>query len=134
MTHPLVLLGLLVASSVGGLGYLNRNASQQPDLMPRIWGDWNARAVMGGLGLAGLVLGGPILGSIGAGLLISSIASWDTGKVWAEGIKQIQAVLPNGGPPLLPGPGGNAPPLPGGNAPPLPGGGAFYGDPLLGGA
>lgn len=117
MAHPFIVLGLIGLGVVGTEGYLVRKGSQDPELTPRIMG-YDARYVMGGLGVTALVLGsfvpvfGPVLATIGAGMTIGAVSNTDTMSVVGRGLEAAVKRQIEGG-------GGGAPQLPGPVAPPL---------------
>ena len=70
--HLILLLAVAGASAWGSSAALGAAAMQQPDLTPRVAG-FNANWLMGGLGVAGLILGGPILAAAGAGAIAGAL-------------------------------------------------------------
>lgn len=122
MAHPLILLGMLAAGVVGTNGYLLRSSTQDPKLVPHLMGV-DARYVMGGVGLAAVVLGGfvpvigPILATVGAGAVIGAMTNADTTGVVAGGLDNVVKawIASHGGAPQLPGP--TSPPLDASGAP-----------------
>lgn len=87
------LILLLAVSGVGAWGttqYLNAKALSEPDLTPKI-GGWNANWLLGGLGVAGLIMGGPIVAALGAGVLAGSVISPMIAARTKEGLDNVIA-------------------------------------------
>lgn len=69
---PLLLLLGTGIVAIGTDVFLARRAWVDQNLVPRI-GQFDARKIGIGIGLAGLLVGGPVLGTLGAGVAIGTI-------------------------------------------------------------
>jgi hypothetical protein len=104
----LLALGLTVVGGVGAGIYINKSATESADLTAR-FGSVPAVPVMAGLGALLALFGGALLGPLGVGVLVGSLATGDGMKRVKTGLesmvaKQIQDRLSPGGAPALPGP------------------------------
>lgn len=117
--NPLILLGYIGVPAYLSNGMLTSAAYKDPNLKPKI-GGVDARAVVGGLGVAAATfLTGP-LGLLGAGAALGSLLSFDNARKTRIGLNTIamhqaqqQAQIPMQPQGVLPGPGYNAvPPVP----------------------
>jgi len=89
MPAPILLLGLTAASTAGSGYLLNRSTLGDPNLEPKLFGKLDTRVATGVVGLAGLLLGGPLVAAIGAGLVGSSIVNMDTSKLVKQGLESF---------------------------------------------
>lgn len=110
---PIWLLGVSVATAVGAGAYFNRAMFTDSTLTPKIMGV-DSRKVGTAAGLAMLLVGGPILGAIGAGLTAASLISMDNGNLVAKGLESFfkaqMAQIPGGANAQIPGPASPATP------------------------
>lgn len=122
--HLLWLVVLSGGSAWVTHSYLSNKAATEgsTDLVPRIMG-YNATTLMGGLGVAALLFGSPMLAAIGVGAAVGSIVTRGTMALAAEAYDAgAQRQLPGPRPPAPAAPGAR-PTAPG--APARPKGGGF---------
>lgn len=117
---PLGIL-LLLGTGISALAtnaVMYRTAYENPvDLVPK-YNDWDLRKVGLGLGVIGLVAGGPIIAAVSTGVLLGTVLSTQSLGVFKDAILNYRQ---SQGAPQLPGPA--APQIPG---PTAPGPGGFW--------
>lgn len=112
MATPLFLLGLSGMTTLGGGAYLNRAALSNPELKPEI-GGMDARKVTSGVGLAMMLLGGPVFQAVGVGLAASGLLNIDTTNLVKNGLEAFIQANRNPAPAAEPPPMLAAPVAPG---------------------
>lgn len=102
----LLLVGTGIVALATNVGLANA-AWSDPELVPKLYG-WDARKIGFAAGVVGLLIGGPVLGTLGAGVLIgTAIGAVDLG-MFKDAIVAFKKSNPN----ALPFGGDTTPELP----------------------